>query len=89
GTSQQHVANDYAKRLAIGHKEAEKVVAESIACMVSPKPGCASLATNIQQCPLLNITNCPPTEADLSSGKKLMVVIYNSLGWKRSDVIRL
>ncbi|KAJ0639216.1 putative alpha-mannosidase [Helianthus annuus] len=89
GTSQQHVANDYAKRLAIGHKEAEKVVAESIACMLSPKPGCASLATNIRQCPLLNITNCPPTEADLSSGKKLVVVVYNSLGWKRSDVIRL
>ncbi|KAM0060144.1 putative alpha-mannosidase [Helianthus debilis subsp. tardiflorus] len=89
GTSQQHVANDYAKRLAIGHKEAEKVVAESIACMLSPKPGCASFATNIQQCPLLNITNCPPTEADLSSGKKLVVVVYNSLGWKRSDVIRL
>ncbi|KAJ0440560.1 putative alpha-mannosidase [Helianthus annuus] len=89
GTSQQHVANDYAKRLAIGHKEAEKVVAESIACMLSPKPGCANLATNIRQCPLLNITNCPPTEADLSSGKKLVVVVYNSLGWKRSDVIRL
>ncbi|KAJ0639214.1 putative alpha-mannosidase [Helianthus annuus] len=89
GTSQQHVANDYAKRLAIGHKEAEKVVAESLACMVSPKPECASLATNIQQCPLLNISNCPPTEADLSSGKKLIVVVYNSLGWKRSDVIRL
>ncbi|XP_076960936.1 putative alpha-mannosidase At5g13980 [Bidens hawaiensis] len=89
GTSQQHVANDYAKRLAIGYKEAEKVVAESIACMISPKPGCASSATNIQQCPLLNISNCPPTEADLSSGKKLIVVVYNSLGWKRSDVIRL
>ncbi|KAI3671466.1 hypothetical protein L1987_87204 [Smallanthus sonchifolius] len=89
GTSQQHVADDYAKRLSIGHKEAEKVVAESIACIISPKPGCASSATNFQQCPLLNISNCPPTEADLSSGKKLAVVVYNPLGWKRSDVIRL
>ncbi|KAK1433974.1 hypothetical protein QVD17_10892 [Tagetes erecta] len=89
GTSQQHVANDYAKRLSIGHKEAEVVVAESIACMVSPKPGCSSSATNFHQCPLLNISYCPSTEADLSSGKKLVVVVYNSLGWKRSDVIRL
>ncbi|KAK1422413.1 hypothetical protein QVD17_25512 [Tagetes erecta] len=89
GTSQQHVANDYAKRLSIGHKEAEKMVAESLACMISPKPGCASSANNIQQCPLLNISNCPATEADLSSGKTLVVVVYNSLGWKRSDVVRL
>ncbi|KAL8230467.1 hypothetical protein R6Q57_000250 [Mikania cordata] len=89
GTSQQHVANDYAKRLSIGQKEAEVVVAESIACMVSPKPGCSSSATKFHQCPLLNITYCPSTEADLSSDKKLAVVIYNPLGWKRSDVIRL
>ncbi|PWA81251.1 glycosyl hydrolase family 38 protein [Artemisia annua] len=40
------------------------------------------------QCPLLNISYCPSTEADLSSGKKLVVVVYSSLGWKRSDVIR-
>lgn len=89
GTEQQHVANDYSKRLAIGQKETEVVVAESIACMVSSTPGCGSLATNFQQCPLLNISYCPPTETDLSSGKKLVVVVYNSLGWKRSDVIRL
>ncbi|MFS7971359.1 putative alpha-mannosidase [Helianthus anomalus] len=89
GTSQQHVANDYAKRLSIGQKEAEVVVAESIACMISPKPGCSSSASNIHQCPLLNISYCPSTEADLSSGKKLVAVIYNPLGWKRSDVIRL
>ncbi|XP_071733946.1 probable alpha-mannosidase At5g13980 isoform X2 [Rutidosis leptorrhynchoides] len=89
GTSQQHVANDYAKRLSIGHKEAEVVVAESIACMVSPKPGCASSATKFQQCPLLNISYCPSTESEISSGKKLVVVVYNSLGWTRSDVIRL
>ncbi|KVI06110.1 Galactose mutarotase-like domain-containing protein [Cynara cardunculus var. scolymus] len=89
GTSQQHVANDYAKRLSIGHKEAKAVVADSIACMVSSKSGCASSAANFQECPLLNISYCPSSEADLSSGKKLVVVVYNSLGWKRYDVIRL
>nr|GEY53800.1 probable alpha-mannosidase At5g13980 [Tanacetum cinerariifolium] len=89
GTSQQHVANDYAKRLAIAHKEAEVVVSDSLAGMVSSKSGHESSATHFQQCPLLNISYCPPTEADLSSGKKLVVVVYNSLGWNRSDVIRL
>ncbi|KAL7611540.1 hypothetical protein Lser_V15G07263 [Lactuca serriola] len=38
---------------------------------------------------IIVISYCPPTETDLSSGKKLVVVVYNSRGWKRSDVIRL
>ncbi|KAL7590163.1 hypothetical protein Lser_V15G38331 [Lactuca serriola] len=38
---------------------------------------------------IIVISYCPPTEMDLSSGKKLVVVVYNSRGWKRSDVIRL
>ncbi|CAL5361755.1 unnamed protein product [Camellia sinensis] len=40
-------------------------------------------------CPLLNISYCPATEIDLSLGKKLVVVVYNSLGWKRDDVVRI
>ncbi|KAK3009009.1 hypothetical protein RJ639_013349 [Escallonia herrerae] len=91
GTSQQHVAFDYAKRLSIGYKEAEEVVAASLACLVESvsKSGCGSMGIKFQQCPLLNITYCPPTEVDLSLGKKLAVVVYNSLGWKRDDVIRI
>ncbi|KAJ4838393.1 hypothetical protein Tsubulata_017421, partial [Turnera subulata] len=61
GTSKQHVADDYAKRLSIGYTE----------------------------CPLLNISYCPASEVDLSNGKSLVVVVYNSLGWKREDVIRI
>ncbi|CAI9268663.1 unnamed protein product [Lactuca saligna] len=38
---------------------------------------------------IIAISYCPPTETNLSSGKKLVVVVYNSRGWKRSDVIRL
>ncbi|OMO99296.1 hypothetical protein COLO4_13372 [Corchorus olitorius] len=92
GTEKQHVANDYAKRLSIGYSEAEKVVASSLACLVNSKSsnGCENgdTTTNFQQCPLLNITYCPASEVDLSHGKNLVVVVYNSLGWKREDVIR-
>ncbi|KAA8542054.1 hypothetical protein F0562_023206 [Nyssa sinensis] len=91
GTEKQHVADDYAKRLSIGYKEAEELVATSLACMVesASKFGCGSSSTTFQQCPLLNISYCPPTEVDLSLGKKLVVVVYNSLGWKREDIIRI
>ncbi|OIW19935.1 hypothetical protein TanjilG_30849 [Lupinus angustifolius] len=111
GTSKQHVANDYAKRLSIGYTEAEKVVAESLACLTdaATKTDCRSSQTKFQQassdvplfnncycfsmrkfhCPLLNITHCPASEVNLSYGKDLVVVIYNPLGWKREDVIRI
>ncbi|XVE67610.1 hypothetical protein DITRI_Ditri09bG0001700 [Diplodiscus trichospermus] len=90
GTEKQHVANDYAKRLSIGYTEAEKVVASSLACLADSKSSteCGDSTTNFLQCPLLNITYCPASEFDLSHGKNLIVVAYNSLGWKRQDVIR-
>ncbi|BFG32218.1 hypothetical protein CerSpe_184920 [Prunus speciosa] len=91
GTEKQHVADDYAKRLSIGYNEAEKVVAESLACMTESRSeaGCKSPSTKFQQCPLLNISYCPPSEADLSNGKSLVIVVYNSLGWKREDIIKI
>ncbi|XP_031105302.1 probable alpha-mannosidase At5g13980 isoform X1 [Ipomoea triloba] len=91
GTEKQHVANDYAKRLSIGYTEAEDVVASSLACVVEAKlkSGCKNLETKFNQCPLLNISYCPPTEIDLSIGKELVIVVYNPLGWKRTDVVRI
>ncbi|KAI4336391.1 hypothetical protein L6164_014924 [Bauhinia variegata] len=91
GTEKQHVANDYAKRLAIGYTEAEELVAASLACMTEgkSKTGCTSSNTKFQQCPLLNISYCPASEVDFSNGKNLVVVVYNPLGWKREDVIRI
>ncbi|KAE9453627.1 hypothetical protein C3L33_14497, partial [Rhododendron williamsianum] len=51
GTSKQHVADDYAKRLFIGYKEAEELVAASLACMVDSglKSGCRNSVTKFQQ----------------------------------------
>ncbi|PON50482.1 Glycoside hydrolase [Trema orientale] len=94
GTERQHVAADYALRLSLGYKKAEKLVASSLAYLT--KSGSSSGVANFQQaslltngCPLLNISYCPPSEAVLSGGKSLVVVVYNSLGWKRQEVIRI
>ncbi|KAL1314516.1 hypothetical protein HN51_041317 [Arachis hypogaea] len=91
GTEQQHVANDYSKRLAIGYKEAEQLVSSTLACLVeSTLPaGCQNPVTMFQQCPLLNISYCPASEVDLSHGKNLVIIVYNSLAWRRNEVIRI
>eukprot|EP00262_Sarcandra_glabra_P022190 TRINITY_DN9739_c0_g1_i1.p1 TRINITY_DN9739_c0_g1~~TRINITY_DN9739_c0_g1_i1.p1 ORF type:complete len:768 (+),score=138.34 TRINITY_DN9739_c0_g1_i1:112-2304(+) len=91
GTEKQHVANDYAMRISIGYEEAEELVASSLACLTELKSnrGCDNPATKFKQCPLLNVSYCPPSEVVLSPGKSLVVVVYNSLGWKREDIIRI
>ncbi|KAM5582132.1 alpha-mannosidase [Rosa sericea] len=91
GTQRQHVAADYAMRLSIGYLEAEKLVASSLAYLSESEPssGQKRIATKLEQCPLLNISYCPPSETALSDGKSLVVVIYNPLGWKREEVIRI
>ncbi|KAL7152693.1 hypothetical protein ABFS83_04G115600 [Erythranthe nasuta] len=91
GTEKQHVANDYAKRLSIGYKESEDVVAAAFGCMTqsSSFSECKNPPTKFTQCPLLNISYCPATEVDISQGKKLAVLVYNSLGWKRTSVVRI
>ncbi|CAM8986736.1 unnamed protein product [Rhodiola kirilowii] len=91
GTEKQHVANDYATRLWIGYEEAANVVANALARLVKSKSyvGRGTTTPKFQQCPLLNISYCPPTEVHLSPRKKLIVVAYNSLGWKREGIIRI
>ncbi|KQJ88370.1 hypothetical protein BRADI_4g17308v3 [Brachypodium distachyon] len=91
GTKKQHVANDYAKRLSIGYKKAEELVSSSLACLsdLGSKSGCKSPTTNFGQCPLLNITYCPPSEMNFSQVEILVVLVYNSLGWKREDILRI
>ncbi|XP_042002646.1 probable alpha-mannosidase At5g13980 [Salvia splendens] len=91
GTAKQHVADDYAKRLSIGYEESKDVVAASLGCLTqSPLSSeCKSPVTTFNQCPLLNISYCPATEVDLSVGKKIVVLVYNPLGWKRTSVVRI
>lgn len=91
GTERQHVAADYAMRLSIGYAEAEKVVASSLAILAESRSstGHEDSVLKFQQCPLLNVSYCPPTEAALPDGKSLVVVVYNPLGWKREEAIRI
>ncbi|KAK6920446.1 Glycoside hydrolase family 38, N-terminal domain [Dillenia turbinata] len=90
GTEKQHVADDYAKRLSIGYKESEQLVAASLACITeSSQKGCSNPVTKFEQCPLINISYCPASEANLSDGKTLVVVVYNALGWNRDDTVRI
>uniref|UniRef100_A0A5B7BPI0 Alpha-mannosidase n=1 Tax=Davidia involucrata TaxID=16924 RepID=A0A5B7BPI0_DAVIN len=91
GTAKQHTTNDYAKRLAIGASEAEDVVSSAISCLANSRSRdlCATPKLTFSQCPLLNISYCPPTEEDITEGKSLVVVVYNPLGWNRTDIIRI
>nr|CAB3491648.1 unnamed protein product [Digitaria exilis] len=91
GTEKQHVANDYAKRLSIGFTRAQELVSTSLACLteLGSKSRCSTPTTKFSQCLLLNVTFCPPSEMDFSKGKSLVVLVYNSLGWKREDVLRV
>ncbi|XP_047319755.1 alpha-mannosidase [Impatiens glandulifera] len=91
GTAKQHTTDDYSKRLAIGASEAEVVASLSLSCLLnsSSKGHCQTASPfSLRQCPLLNISYCPPTEEDISDGKSLVVVAYNSLGWNRTEIIK-
>ncbi|RDY14228.1 hypothetical protein CR513_00732 [Mucuna pruriens] len=91
GTAKQHTTNDYAKRLAIGVSEAEAVVSSSLACLTSKQSSdqCSAPASAFAQCQLLNISYCPPTEDNIPEAKSLVVVVYNPLGWNRTDIVRI
>eukprot|EP00252_Welwitschia_mirabilis_P007627 TRINITY_DN1919_c0_g1_i1.p1 TRINITY_DN1919_c0_g1~~TRINITY_DN1919_c0_g1_i1.p1 ORF type:complete len:1055 (-),score=246.23 TRINITY_DN1919_c0_g1_i1:132-3296(-) len=43
----------------------------------------------LEQCPLLNISYCPKSEVDLDSKKSLVAVVYNALGWTRTEVLKI
>jgi alpha-mannosidase len=118
GTEKQHVANDYAQRLAVGSAEAEKVFNSALAALIgsatlaaeqhlggrkngsfeqrrvlhqkdisSSIPKDVTAGLKLEQCPLLNISYCPTSEAELPFGKSLVVVVYNPLGWSREEHI--
>ncbi|XP_059903346.1 lysosomal alpha-mannosidase [Gadus macrocephalus] len=68
GTEKQHVANDYARRLANGWQHCQVVVSNSLAALSGSSAGRI-------YCDNLNVSACPLTEAS----KKFSVNVYNSL----------
>ncbi|KAM0950051.1 putative alpha-mannosidase [Dioscorea sansibarensis] len=89
GTAKQHTTNDYVKRLSSGSSKAETVVNLALSCLTSSNEQCASPAVKFAQCNLLNISYCPPTEDESFEGKSLVLVLYNPLGWVRTDFVRI
>ncbi|KAL3066290.1 hypothetical protein OYC64_016277 [Pagothenia borchgrevinki] len=78
GTEKQHVANDYARRLANGWLRCQVLVSNSLAALSG------STAERIY-CDNLNISVCPLTEAS----KKFSVNVYNPLARPVSYPVRL
>ncbi|KAJ8383747.1 hypothetical protein AAFF_G00215890 [Aldrovandia affinis] len=78
GTEKQHVANDYAKRLAIGSAHCQVLVSNALSKLSG------SDAPRVY-CENLNISVCPLTE----SGHKFSVTVYNPLSRSVSWAVRL
>uniref|UniRef100_A0A8C6KLS3 Alpha-mannosidase n=1 Tax=Nothobranchius furzeri TaxID=105023 RepID=A0A8C6KLS3_NOTFU len=78
GTEKQHVANDYAKRLAEGWQHCQVLVSNSLASL-------RGSSAEIIYCDNLNISVCPLTEAS----KKFSVGVYNPLAHPVTWPVRL
>ena len=74
GTSQQHVANDYAWRIARGRADTNGVIGDALAQLTGAVlPAGAAFS----MCDLANATICPPLE-DPSNAGPVLVAVYNS-----------
>ena len=77
GTSKQHVAYDYAKRLWRGVMAAAPGVASATAKL----SGLALGPAGVLDCPLLNCSICGATEALVKDGDSTEVSLWNPLGF--------
>ncbi|XP_047434607.1 lysosomal alpha-mannosidase [Mugil cephalus] len=78
GTEKQHVANDYARRLANGWTHCQVLVSNSLAAL-------SGSAAKRMYCDNLNISVCPLTE----SSSKFSVSVYNPLARPVTWPVRL
>lgn len=79
GTSKQHVANDYARRLAGGRLAADELVSDALAALTGYS-GAAFLV-----CDLANVTICPALEG----GAPAVLLVYNQLAQARTVHVRV
>jgi len=86
GTENHHVALDYAKRLSIGTANAEFAMHSLMTQIAAGNSQENSLT--FESCQLLNISRCPLIQ-ELGSNASIAVVLYNHLGWARTEYIKL
>ncbi|CAM9878394.1 unnamed protein product, partial [Phaeothamnion confervicola] len=94
GTSKQHVAYDYARRIAAGIAEAVQVAGPALAALAGVGASASAAGRNLQDrgmqwCLLANESRCDATENIHSGGGSVEVVVYNPLGDDREEVILL
>ena len=80
GTARQSVDNQYRKILhegSVASAEAEGALLEAFTGLEHPSP-----------CPLANLSVCIHT-APLKEGKDVTVIVYNSVGWDREEVVTI
>lgn len=76
GTERQHVANDYAKRLARGTNQCVDIIAQSFKSILETMLGSSvGEIPNLYYCSLLNITECTPIE----NADSFTIIVYNPL----------
>eukprot|EP00179_Madagascaria_erythrocladioides_P005108 CAMPEP_0198309554 /NCGR_PEP_ID=MMETSP1450-20131203/1914_1 /TAXON_ID=753684 ORGANISM="Madagascaria erythrocladiodes, Strain CCMP3234" /NCGR_SAMPLE_ID=MMETSP1450 /ASSEMBLY_ACC=CAM_ASM_001115 /LENGTH=981 /DNA_ID=CAMNT_0044012317 /DNA_START=93 /DNA_END=3038 /DNA_ORIENTATION=- len=86
GTAKQHVTNDYAERLSAATDDLEALLSESIAKLANTK---GAAMPQYRLCRYLNESRCDQISAAASSKQVLPVVLYNSLGAERREVVKL
>lgn len=91
GTSKQHVAYDYAKRIAAGMNKASIFVTDALQKLLLKSDGGVQL-DNLTYCNLLNETICTVSqEATKKEGNKedIYIILYNALAKQRHEVVSL
>ncbi|XP_070544770.1 lysosomal alpha-mannosidase-like isoform X1 [Ptychodera flava] len=83
GTEKQHVANDYAKRLAIGIQNCQNLVSDSLSSIMSKDQ--KTMPPTSEFCHYLNISICSSTE----SQKSFTVTVYNPLARSTNSFVRV
>ncbi len=94
GTSKQHVAYDYAQRMAAGVDNAADMVAAALDVLtgqLNPEAlvsSSSSSSSGLAQCALLNVSVCAATQK-VESGDAVAVVAYNPLAKVRGELLML
>eukprot|EP00934_Nitzschia_sp_Nitz4_P002969 Nitzschia sp. Nitz4//scaffold272_size25479//12374//15946//NITZ4_008309-RA/size25479-snap-gene-0.1-mRNA-1//-1//CDS//3329545225//2959//frame0 len=89
GTSKQHVANDYAKRLQAGIDAVSPLVAAKLRRLMLGT-NASDYLNNLSFCQLLNETTCAISQdGTKNNNTKVYVVVQNGMAYPRSNIVHL